>query len=105
MRFDVQADVQIIDRHVHESVSHIPCSTVLLLGGSCGSCLTLRAVEDVTEEERDKPPWRWPLKQSNTRVRQPEDEGRNGGKKDVDMLRSWLHAAPLVTGWSSVILT
>lgn len=39
----------------------IPCSAVLLLGGSCGSCLTLRAEEEVTEEERDAPPWRWPL--------------------------------------------
>lgn len=39
-----------------------PCSTVLLLGGSCGSCRTLRAAaEDVTEEDRDEPPCRWPL--------------------------------------------
>lgn len=93
-----------------ESPTHTPCSTVLLLGGSCGSCRTLRAVEDVTEEERDEPPWRWPLKQSNTRVRQTEEitsqkmnEEMVGWKKDVDMLWSRLYTAPLVTGWHSVI--
>lgn len=53
-------------------VYNIPCSTVLLLGGSCGSCLTLRAEEDVTEEERDEPPWRWPLTQNNMVVKETE---------------------------------
>lgn len=44
----------------------------MLLGGSCGSCLTLRAEEDVTEEERDAPPWRWPLTHGNMIVKQTE---------------------------------
>lgn len=52
--------------------TYIPCSTVLLLGGSCGSCLTLRAEEDVTEEERDEPPWRWPLTQNKMIVKQTD---------------------------------
>lgn len=49
------------------SGERVPCSTVLLWGGSWGSWRTLRAAEDVTEEEREEPPWRWPLIERNTK--------------------------------------
>ena len=51
------------------------------MGGSCGSCLTLRA-EDVTEEERDEPPWRWPLTQNKMIVKQTD-------KKKNELERGW----------------
>lgn len=65
----------------------VPCSTVLLLGGSCGSCLTLRVDEDVTEEERDPPLWRCPLTQNNmteSRKQKGEGKGRHGGEKKCE---------------------
>lgn len=61
--------------HIYTYTTYtVPCSTVLLLGGSCGSCLTLRADEDVTEEVTDIPPWRWPLTQNNMKVKADRKE-------------------------------
>lgn len=70
----------------------VPCSTVLLLGGSCGSCLTLRVDEDVTEEERDPPLWRCPLTQNNmteSRKQKGEGKGRHGGEKKCEYKEGW----------------
>lgn len=38
-------------------------------------------MEDVTEEERDEPPWRWPLKQNNMIMKQTEKKKTNRGRK------------------------
>lgn len=98
--------------HLDFNHQHIPCSTVLLLGGSCGSCLTLRA-EDVTEEERDAPPWRWPLTQNNVIVKQvgqrergrmnkSEDEKNGDKERKLKSICLWhrVYTAAPVTCWS-----
>lgn len=57
-----------IDELINEqSFVHIPCSTVLVWGGSWGSCLTLRADEDAAA-----PPCRRPLTQTDVTVKQTE---------------------------------
>lgn len=68
------------------SGERVPCSTVLLWGGSWGSWRTLRAAEDVTEEEREEPPWRWPLTERNTKEK-PKKEPK-GGKQSKDENKS-----------------
>lgn len=86
-------DKLVLNRTLHKSEPYVdqplfvPCSTVLLLGGSCGSCLTLRVDEDVTEEERDPPLWRCPLTQNNmteSRKQKGEGKGRHGGEKKCE---------------------
>lgn len=64
-----------------------PCSTVLLFGGSCGSCLALRAEEDVTEEERDTPPCRWPLTPNDMKVKQIEKKKAQRTEKQEGRLK------------------
>lgn len=54
------------------------------MGGSRGSCLALRAEEDVTEEERGVPSWRWPLAQDNMTVKKNRRKPARGKKRKIE---------------------